>query len=72
MSELTRCNYCTLKILERDAKKYGTVITKLKGWRGGTDVFMHPENVDIETLSREERDKYFCVWLMEISTHCVC
>ena len=67
MSELTRCNYCTLKIIKARAKKerkpVKVVSAKYEGEleqfssMGGLDVLVDGEKV---------------AWFMAVSDHCVC
>jgi hypothetical protein len=67
MSELTPCNYCSLKVIKKEAGLRGHVIT-----HRGQDIYVHPLGVDITHLSEKERDKYWRAWMMEITDHCVC
>jgi len=50
MSELTRCNYCSLQTIRKEAKKKKLKVTILAGWHGGMDVYMHPKNVTRQEL----------------------
>jgi hypothetical protein len=85
MGGLTRCNYCTLKEIKRNAEKAGsTVHLRPSGFMGGTDVFVVPEG---EKLPEKEDmvqpcdeypngndyySKYQRAWLMDIPDHCAC
>ena len=76
MSELTQCNYCSLRQIRQRAKKEGKKVTLLPGWRGGKDVFVHPSRITRKKLLAEQKKdegrKYCVGWLMEITDHCVC
>jgi hypothetical protein len=75
MSELTRCNYCDLRSIERGAKQDDMVITKLVGWKGGIDVFVHPSGAEITKKSQGDNhphQKWFRAWFMSITDHCCC
>jgi len=52
MSELTPCNYCTLKRIKEHAKENGLKVTLLtENWfdelTGGTSVYVHPKDIKI-------------------------
>jgi len=83
MSELTRCNYCSLRIIRKEAKEKKLKVTLLAGWHGGIDAYMHPKNVTRQELQacREKTwgdipnsgpGKYWAAWFMEITNHCCC
>jgi len=75
MSELTQCNYCSLREIRARAKKEGNRVTLLTGWSGGTDVFVHPPSVTRkELLADQKKDirKYCVAWFMAIGDHCEC
>ncbi len=67
MSDLTSCNYCTLRRIraeaKREKKKVKIVTTKYVGEmrefksQGGVDILVDGERV---------------AWLMELTNHCVC
>lgn len=70
MSELTQCNYCSLKNIKRHAKREGKVVTlrpakREKYYMGGLDVFVHPKGV-VPT------QKHFKAWFMELGNSCCC
>jgi hypothetical protein len=70
MSELTPCNYCTLKSIKRRAEEGGMTVTLLNG-----DVYVHPATVAIKELSSGEdgeREQYWRAWFMKLTDHCVC
>jgi len=66
MSELTICNYCTLRGIRAEAERRGKVVTLRRGWRGGTDVLVHDKN------AKPDRERDFQAWLMEVSDRCCC
>lgn len=75
MSELTRCNYCSMNIYKKRAKDKGYKLTVLKAGSeslglGGVNVYMHPKDVKIDT--DDKRDEYFLCWFMEIGSRCGC
>lgn len=61
MSELTKCNYCTLRAIRAVAEKKGKTVTV----RGG-NVYVHDEGEEIDTK------RHWRAWLMEITTYCCC
>jgi hypothetical protein len=78
MSELTRCNYCSLEQIKRDAKAEGksvTVLSDAKWGMGGLNVYVHPKTVDVRALKGGEdgeRKKYHVSWFMKLSSSCAC
>jgi len=75
MSELTSCNYCTLKGIRERAKENGLKVTLLidnwfDGHPSGTSVYVHPK--DVKIVDKKARKKYFKAWLMEIPNKCCC
>ena len=78
MSELTQCNYCSLRHIKADAQRRGKKVTILSDARwgmGGVNVYVHPKGVVIAKLEGGEegaRKKYFVSWMMELTAHCVC
>ena len=67
MSEMTRCNYCTLQSIKRQAKEDGKLVTQI-----GQDVYVHPRKVNIKIMTPKGRKKYFAAWFMELTTSCSC
>jgi hypothetical protein len=82
MSELTRCNFCSLADIKRRAKQDGMRIVSLAAVRkdkyflGGTDVFRFPASLMTKNqfmrLTHEEQQRWWICWQWEISDHCVC
>lgn len=78
MSELTRCNYCSLEAIKRKAKhdkQRVTILNDARWGMGGVNVYVHPKDVSVRTIEGGEegpRKKYFVCWFMELSGHCVC
>jgi hypothetical protein len=77
MSELTQCNYCSLRAIKANAKHAKQQVTLMAGQKyktlpPGVDVYVHPRNVNVRELSRGLREKYHRSWFMELSDHCVC
>lgn len=77
MSELTRCNFCTLQSIKSRAKaKDSHVVVKPGSF--GTDVFVVPRNVDFAKLPRGDDDertgqtKYRVASLLEVTSRCCC
>lgn len=68
------CNYCTLKHMQKEAGKSGHIVTLLQsdGELGGTDVYVHPQEINIEKLPTSEREHYWKTWLWKISNQCCC
>lgn len=65
MSELTRCNYCTLKDIKRKAKKEGKKVIVKRGKHNFEDSFMGP-GIDVFIDDKKT------AWFMELTNHCVC
>lgn len=75
MSELTTCNYCSYQDMKRRAKKKKMVTTPLPEsfGLGGVRIYVHPKDVDIRKLSKEERKQYDGgAWFMALTDHCCC
>lgn len=75
MSELTRCNFCSLRVMKILAKESGLKVTVLKdaSWGlGGSNVYVHPAGVDVRKLVEGERVKYRGAWMQEIGKSCEC
>lgn len=53
MSELTPCNYCSLRDIKARAKELGEVVTLVPGGIG-TQVFVHQEGDDLRDWSSED------------------
>jgi hypothetical protein len=77
MSEQTRCNWCSLQEVKRRAKHDNMKVTLMTGTKyktlpNGIDVYVHPRSINVRTLSRTMRKRYWSRWFMELSDHCVC
>ena len=82
MSELTKCNFCTLKDIKRRAKENGMRVTVLAdaawmpdGMPKGVNVYVHPKDIKIVELEGGEdgeRKNYRKSWMMGISKECCC
>lgn len=83
MSELTKCNFCSLRELKRRARKEGTriVIRANPGKLKGVDVYLVPKGVKVPqkimaTTEGKHGDmfhvKYFAAWFMALTDYCVC
>lgn len=57
MSDLTPCNWCTLRWMRAEAKRTGARITTAPAKDGGTDVF---------------RNGQWIAWFMELTDRCAC
>ena len=63
------CNYCTLQRIRRRAEEDGQRVTVRNGWMGGTDVFVHPPDVEIDIAAAQEghpQFTYWTAWLMSL------
>jgi hypothetical protein len=72
MSELTQCNYCSLHAIRQRAqreKKKVTINPDVDYSLGGTNVYVHPKDVKI---TKDNHEKYFVSWMMEVGDHCGC
>lgn len=65
MSEMTRCNFCRLQSIQKEADEKGLKVTIIHG-----DVYMHPKDFEAGKLNPDS--KFWQAWFMELSTHCVC
>ena len=68
MSELTKCNYCTLQTISYQAVCEGKEVAIRPKWNpefDGFDVFVHPKN---ETPKQE----HWVCWFMELGNGCGC
>lgn len=65
MSELTPCNYCTLKHIEQRAKRNGNQVI-LKNSLDGVNVYVIPKGQELSP------DTEITAWFMELSDHCCC
>ena len=78
MSELTRCNFCSLEQIKREAKKKGQRVTVLPDARwgmGGVNVYVHPKHVNVRVMEGGEdgeRRSYHVSWMMQLTAHCCC
>ena len=78
MSELTQCNFCSLKSIRKRAKQLGQKVTVLhdaKWGMGGVNVYVHPPSLQIKDLpcgEDGERKKYRVAWFMEVGDSCSC
>ena len=76
MSELTPCNYCNLRSIERRAKADGQQRVTLIGGIGGfIDIYVHPDSVSAQALAVgkvSERKLYWQAAMVAITDHCVC
>ena len=75
MSELTPCNYCTLKRLKLSAKETGNRVvvkqSKKKVIVGmpGFDVYVLPNR---SNLTESNKKQYWICWFGDLTDHCVC
>jgi len=75
MSELTQCNYCSLKAMQKKAKACGKKITILQDATWGLDggnVYLHDSKINMSTLEYIDRKKYRIAWMQEIGKQCSC
>lgn len=79
MSELTSCNYCDLRQIRSRARQEGKSIimssANAEFGLGGTECFIVPKGMkkaQLNELPKEERDKYFAAWFMNLADHCCC
>lgn len=67
MSELTRCNFCTLLWMRRNAAKSGKVVTLVYlDESAGIDVLVHDEG------EKPDRKKHRKAWFGGLSETCCC
>lgn len=77
MSELTRCNYCSLQRYKDEAKeKKMKVHLILNTQYGGIDVYITPKDEKPDTRTDPKTgnhlSSYWRSWFMELSDRCVC
>lgn len=74
MSELTLCCHCSLKAIRARAEERGLTVTLMADTSsfGGTNVYVHPPNVDVTRLLAVIRKNYFAAWMMQITKTCAC
>lgn len=73
MGELTPCNHCGLRSIERRAKAKGLVVTKKPARDSWTNIYVHPEGVtEFPDNNNGEPSEYFAASMMKITDHCVC
>lgn len=72
MSELTPCNYCNLRRIQRRAERQGKRVmlkpSPYHVWTGGQDVYL----IDTTGERRPTRKRQWVAWMAEIPDHCVC
>jgi hypothetical protein len=81
MSELTTCNYCMLRSMERRCpddrrliQRAGVVSghSKMSSW---ITIYSVPKAVTLgafDRLTRKGRERYFAASFMALTDHCVC
>ena len=70
MSELTQCNFCTLKDIKRRAEVQHKKVSILgDSLNGGKRIYVHPKKVK---LSQDNKEEYFVAWFMELTDSCAC
>ena len=76
MSELTRCNYCSLQNIKRRAKEQGArvYVRPSKFMGGGYDIFVVSagDKLDASVDKDGNCGWQWVSWMMEIPDHCVC
>jgi hypothetical protein len=76
MSEIILCNYCNLKKIRADARRYGNhvVLRQATGKLKGVNTYVVPDAYDLTHLTEgsEAHKKYFRAWFMSVPDHCVC
>jgi len=69
MSQLTQCNYCSMKgIRLRSTKKKTEVIIQsaINNQLGGFNIYVRKKG------ERLNHKKHFVCWMMELTEYCVC
>jgi len=79
MSELTQCNYCSLRDVKRQAAHVGKHVhikRDYNGELGGVDVYVTPVSVDLPEgeipRASEFFQQYWVAWFMEVTKSCCC
>lgn len=72
MSELTRCNYCSLKELRRNKPKGSRIHLRVSSFMGGVDVFVVPQGEKLDKRSPDDGGGHWRRWFMELGDRCGC
>lgn len=76
MSELTRCNFCSMKIYQaREGAKGKKIYIEKSKFMGGSEVYSIPKamaNNTFSTMTEETKKIYWICWFMEIGSSCCC
>lgn len=76
MSDLTLCNHCLLKRIQSTARRQGRKIYRVSNPKtGGYDIYSVPKwmtKKKFNALEYERKEKYFRVWLKELTDYCCC
>ena len=69
-----QCNYCSLKYTRISAKESNKIVTTMPSsfMSNGLDIYIHKPEINVKKLNKEDREKYFVAWYMEVGTHCEC
>jgi len=65
---MARCNYCNFVSIREEHKNSDKTVTLTPD----NHVYVHPKEIIIADLSKEEREKYFVAWFMELPNYCCC
>lgn len=71
MSELTPCNYCSLRSIEARATRAGEYVT-MRIEDGWTVVYVHPPGVVLAPIGQETPDARKVASFLALSETCVC
>ena len=77
MSELTTCNFCSLKDMKRNMPPGHRLVKRHNAtWgMGGINIYVVPLDVEVPQVvvdGDEFHKAYWNRWFMELSTRCVC
>jgi len=68
MSEMTQCNYCTLRGIRAGAKIAGEHVYQRPGC-GGVQIYVVPHG---KKLITRDDSPHWVAWFMELTTSCAC
>jgi len=73
MSELTRCNFCTLQSIRRWYKGTGARIHR-RFYGGWTEIYVVPKGKKLNTQRNKEEDpsRQFVASFLELTSSCAC
>lgn len=72
MEPYSPCNYCNYRDLVKRVARQGLEVTVLTDKDGWANVYAHPPEVNVSSLTEEERKPYCKAGFMRLPDHCCC